>query len=143
MYGDGAGMAVRITPESYPFHPTHVRLFPMEDFDVTVTVWDDDGTRGAPGKILGSMDVRVIAAEDWFDVDISSLALNIEKGSFYVGYVQHGGDFEDIYINGIDGDPPYRGRSWTFYPPLLFGSTEWVPFEGEGRLSNLMIRVRH
>jgi len=143
MWGDGAGMAVRITPQSYPFRPTHVRLFPLMDSSITVTAWDDDGPRGTPGRVLGSIDASVIGADDWVDVDISSLALNIDRGSFYVGYVQHGDRFEDMYFNGIDTDPPYYGRSWAYYPPFFGGSGDWVPFEGQGRLSNLMIRVRH
>lgn len=143
MYGDGAAMAVHVIPESYPFHPTHVRLYPLEAKNVSVTVWDDDGPRGMPGTVLGSIEADIDAAEDWFDVDITSLALNIDRGSIYVGYVQHGDNFDDVFFNGVDNDPPYNGRSWVFYPPFLFGSGDWVPFEGRGQLANLMIRVRH
>ncbi len=142
MWGDGAGMAVHVTPKSYPFHPTHVRLYPLKAANITVTVWDDDGPRGMPGTVLGGVDVSVPAAEDWFDVDITSLALNLDRGSIYVGYVQHGENFEDRYYNGIDNDPPYYGRSWVYYPPYFFGG-EWVPFEARGQIANLMIRVRH
>ncbi|MHC4498666.1 MAG: gluzincin family metallopeptidase [Planctomycetota bacterium] len=105
----GAGLAVRITPEIYPCRPTHVRLFPNPDEDATlvVTVWDDDGPRGLPGTILGSVQANVNGTGDWFDVDIFSLGLSIDSGSFYVGWIESG----TTYYNGMDMDPPYYQRA--------------------------------
>jgi parallel beta-helix repeat protein len=139
----GGALAVRITPQMYPCYPTHVRFFPYQDadspIDVTVTVWDDDGPNSLPGTVLGSIQTGLEPVGDWFDVDISSLGLSIDDGSFYVGWVGFGGSAR--YYNGLDMDPPYYGRSWVY---LLGGDGGlWVPFEGVGFLANLMVRVRY
>jgi len=134
-YGDkGGALAVRITPQSYPCYPTHIRLFPYQDSTITVKIWDNDGPRGLPGTVLGSVNVETEATGDWFDVDISSLGLKIDSGSFYAGWVE--GD--KPYYNGLDADPPYYHRSWAYFPSY----DVWVPFEGAGLLANLMVRVR-
>jgi Zn-dependent metalloprotease len=132
----GGGLAVRITPQTYPCYPTHVRFFssPYEDATITVKVWDDDGPRGLPGTVLGSVDADVSATGDWFDVDISSFELCIDEGSFYVGWIE--GD--TTYFNGMDMDPPYYQRSWVY-----FSQGEWIPFADVGFLANLMLRVRY
>ena len=134
--GSGGGLAVRMTPQSYPYYPAIVRLFPSPygDSTITVKVWDDDGTRGTPGRVLGSMDVDVTATNDWFDVDISSLDLKINSGSFYVGWVEG----STTYYNGVDNDPPYYGRSWVYSP----SSGVWYALEDYGILANVMIQVR-
>jgi parallel beta-helix repeat protein len=134
--GSGGGLAVRMTPQSYPYYPSIVRLFPSPygDSTITVKVWDDDGPRGMPGKVLGSVSVNVTATNDWFEVDMSSLDLKINSGSFYVGWLE--GD--TVYYNGVDNDPPYYGRSWVYSP----SSGAWNSFEYYGILANLMIQVR-
>lgn len=134
----GGGLAVRVTPEIYPCYPTHVRFFPNAEEDgaitITLTVWDDDGPRGLPGTVLGSVQADVNGTGDWFDVDISSLELGIDSGSFYVGWIEGG----TTYYNGMDMDPPYYQRSWVY-----FSWGEWVPFADVGFLANLMVRVRY
>jgi parallel beta-helix repeat protein len=132
--GEGGALAVRITPQTYPCYPTHIRLLPYEDCTITVKVWDNDGPRGIPGTVLGSFNTDVKATGDWFDVDISSLGLKIDSGSFYVGWVE--GD--NTYYNGLDSDPPYYHRSWVYFPSYDI----WLPFEYAGLLANLMVRVR-
>jgi len=132
--GKGGALAVRITPQSYPCYPTHIRLFPYGDSTITVNIWDNDGPRGLPGTVLGSVNVDVKATGDWFDVDISSLGLKIDSGSFYAGWVE--GD--KSYYNGLDADPPYYHRSWAYF----YSFNVWAPFEDVGLLANLMVRVR-
>jgi Zn-dependent metalloprotease len=132
--GKGGALAVRITPQSYPCYPTHIRLFPYGDSTITVKIWDNDGPRGLPGTVLGSVNVNAKATGNWFDVDISSLGLKIDSGSFYVGWVE--GD--KSYYNGLDADPPYYQRSWVYFHSF----DVWEPFEGAGLLTNLMVRVR-
>jgi parallel beta-helix repeat protein len=135
-YGSaGGGLAVRMTAQTYPCHPEQVRFFsnPTDDATVTITVWDDNGPNGLPGTVLGSLEGSISASGDWFDVDISSLKLIIDSGSFYVGWIE--GDA--TYYNGMDMDPPYSGRSWIYYP-----QKGWVTFEDAGILANLMVRVR-
>jgi parallel beta-helix repeat protein len=132
--GKGGVLAVRITPQSYPCYPTHIRFFPSADFTITVKVWDDDGPRGIPGTVLGSVNANVKATGGWFDVDISSLGLKIDSGSFYVGWVEG----NNTYYNGLDLDPPYYQRSWAYFP----SNDTWLPFEYAGLLANLMVRVR-
>lgn len=132
-YGDkGGALAVRITPQNYPCYPTHIRFLAYEDCTITVKVWDNDGSRGLPGTVLGSVNADIKATGDWFDVDISHLGLKIDSGNFYVGWVE--GD--NTYYNGLDLDPPYYYRSWVYFP-----SYGWVPFEDAGLLANLMVRV--
>ncbi len=80
----------------------------MQDCTITVKVWDNDGPRGLPGTVLGSVNVDAKATGDWFDVDISSLGLKIDSGSFYAGWVE--GD--NTYYNGLDVRPP-------LLPPLV------------------------
>ena len=130
---DGA-LAVRVTPQSYPYYPTSIRFFPYEDCTITVRVWDNDGPRGSPGTMLGSVSVDAKATGDWFDVDISSLGLRIDSGSFYVGWVEG----QCTFYNGLDTDPPYYQRSWVYFP--MYGA--WMTFEYVGLLGNLMISVR-
>jgi parallel beta-helix repeat protein len=134
--GKGGALAVRITPRTYPSYLMYVRLFPSSygNPTVTVKVWDNDGPRGTPGTVLGSVNANVSASDDWFDVDISSLGLKIDSGSFYVGWVE--GD--SYYGNGLDLDPPYHQRSWVYFP--FYG--QWLPFESAGLSANLMVRVR-
>ncbi|MHC4354648.1 MAG: right-handed parallel beta-helix repeat-containing protein, partial [Planctomycetota bacterium] len=135
----GCALAVRVTPASYPCYPTRLRLLPYagKDYSTEVTLWDDDGPGGLPGTILGSVQVEIRGDGDWLDVDISSLGLCIESGSFYAGWVQTGRS----YYNGVDTDPPYYDRSWIYF---YWGSGgEWVPFSGAGLMGNLMVRVRH
>jgi len=134
-HGDkGGAVAVRVTPQSYPCYPTHIRFVPYEDSGITVKVWDNDGPRGSPGTVLGSIKANVKGAGGWFDVDISSLALKIDSGSFYIGWVEGG----TTYYNGLDMDPPYQQRSWAYFPSF----DVWLPFEQVGLLGNLMVRVR-
>jgi parallel beta-helix repeat protein len=84
--------------------------------------------------VLGSVNADVKATGDWFDVDISSLGLKIDSGSFYAGWVESG----STYYNGIDADPSYHQRSWAYFPSY----DEWIPFESLGLQANLMVRVR-
>jgi hypothetical protein len=136
-YGSpGGGLGVRMTPRSYPSYPEQLRFFsnPTDTATVTVKIWDDDGAGGLPGTVLGSLETTISPAGDWFDVDISSLGLSIDSGSFYVGWIE--GD--SSYFNGMDMDPPYYGRSWIYY--IHKG---WVAFEDAGLLANLMVRVRY
>jgi hypothetical protein len=134
----GGGLAVRVTPQTYPRYPTHIRLFPYENSTITVTVWDDDGPDGLPGTVLADIEMDVDAAGSWFDVDISHLGLAIDSGSVYVGWLEG----NTIYYNGMDMDPPYNGQSWIYYfmPPFI---DEWMPLESAGFLANLMVRLRY
>ncbi len=128
----GGGLAVRVTPDSYPCYPTHVRLFPAENATVTVNVWDDNGPGGSPGAVLASLSTNVTAAGNWVDVDISSLGLIIDSGSVYVGWVEGSA----VYYNGFDGDPPYYGRSW------VYDGWDWYQLEDFYLLGNVMVRLR-
>ena len=134
----GGGLAVRVTPQTYPRYPTHIRFFPLENSTITVTVWDDDGPGGLPGTVLAGIETNVNAAGGWFDVDVSHLGLTIDSGSIYVGWLEGG----TTYYNGMDMDPPYNGQSWVYYfiPPFI---EEWMPLESAGFLANLMVRVRY
>ncbi|MHC4184374.1 MAG: right-handed parallel beta-helix repeat-containing protein [Planctomycetota bacterium] len=135
----GGALAVRMTPQTYPCHLTHIRFFsyPDDGSTVTATVWDDDGPNGVPGTVLGSVQAEIPPGGDWFDVDICSLGIAIDDGSFYVGWVE--GD--TTYYNGADMDPPYYGRSWAYFYWRPDG--RWVPFEGVNFLANLMVRARY
>jgi len=137
---DGA-LAVRMTPNTYPSYPMQLRLFPRPDEDatiITITLWDDDGPDGLPGTILGSLPTEVRTGGGWLDVDISSLDLRIDSGSFYAGWVE--GDSH--YYNGIDSDPPYHERSWVYFD-IRDDYKYWATFREVGFLANLMLRVRY
>jgi Zn-dependent metalloprotease len=128
----GGGLAVKMTPPSYPAYPTHVRLFPMASTDITVVVWAADAN-GNPAGRLGSMKVHPPAVNDWWDVDITQLGLVIRSGSVFVGWVEG----EGAYANGFDYDPPYYTRSWLTYEPA------WAHLEPFGLLGNFMVRMRY
>jgi hypothetical protein len=133
------GLAVRVTPQSYPCRPMTVRLMPNPDSDVTtnITVWDDDGPGGLPGTTLGTVAAKIRAFDGWFDLDISSMGLVVDNGSFYVGWIED----RDRFYTGLDMDPPYYNRSWAVY---AWGGTEqWVNLSDFGFLGNLMVRVRY
>jgi hypothetical protein len=129
--GAGGVLAVRVTPDTYPCYPTHVRLFPYTKTTTTVAVWDDDAN-GLPGTLLGTVTARPRILGDWYDVDISQLGLTIDSGSIYVGWIE--GAF---FLNGFDYDPPYYQRSW------VSDGAEWNPLEYYGYLGNFMIRLRY
>jgi hypothetical protein len=128
----GGGLAVKVTPDSYPSYPTHVRLFPYGSTDIAVTIWGQD-PNGDPGEMLGSVMVHPPATGDWFDVDISQLGLVINSGSVFVGWVEGPG----AYANGFDFDPPYYQRSWAF------SGSQWYAIERFGYMGNFMIRMRY
>jgi len=136
--GGGGGLAIRITPSKYPCYISHVNFLPHPDSNATVTLklWDDDGPSGSPGTVLGSIDAHIVGnGGDWRDVDVSSLNIRIDDGSFYAGWVQG----YTAYFNGFDMDPPYYNRTWV-YSTLLQG---WAPLVNFGYLGNLMVRVRY
>jgi len=134
----GGGLAVRITPSKYPCHVTHVHLLPHPSTNTTVALrlWDDDGPNGSPGTVLGSLDVHIVGnGGDWRDVDVSSLNIRIDGGSFYAGWVER----YTGYFNGLDMDPPYHNRTWVY--STVFRA--WAPFVNFGYLGNLMVRTRY
>ncbi len=132
--GGDFGMAVHITPDTYPCYPTHVRFFPYDGFKIYTKIWDDDGPRGLPGTVLGEIEAVISPIDDWADVDISYLGIRIDNGGFYVGCPQS----NTIYDNGLDMDPPYYGRSWIYFPDY----EQWSPLLDMGWLANLMVRAR-
>jgi hypothetical protein len=133
------GMAVRMTPETYPCSPTHIRLFSAgsEDCNIIVQVWDDNGPDGVPGTVLAGKKIQVSgrASGEWLDVDISSLGVRIDGGSFYLGF---SGSDDTQYVAGVDTNPPYSGRSWSYGCDCV-GRRYWDNITW----ANLMVRVRY
>lgn|GEM_PF-6643151 len=128
----GGALAVKVTPDDYPCHPTHVRLFSIDNTAITVTIWGENN-EGAPGDVLASLVARPPASPGWFDVDVSQFGLVINSGSVFVGWVEGQGQ----YGNGFDFDPPYYDRSW-----IIYDSDSWQ-LEEFGVLGNFMIRLRY
>ena len=88
---EGSMNAVKFTPQGYPatvntakIHiydgtwPSNDVLNPME-----VVVLDDDGANGMPGTELGVVEVTPESPQ-WVTIDLSSLNITIEEGSFYI-----------------------------------------------------------
>lgn len=131
-YGSsGRGFAVKMTPSVYPCTFTTVRLWPVGSSAITLKIWDDDGVNGAPGTVLGSMDVSVSPNGGWVDVDVSSLSASIASGSAYIGWLEGG----TSYPNSFDNDPPYYGGT------VYYNGTSWNKIEADGLIGNLMVRA--
>ncbi len=129
----GGGLAVRLTPDTYPCYLTYARLWPRNSCTTTLYVWDDHGPNGTPGSVLGTKPVTLSAADTWTDIDISSLNITITSGSIYLGWV----DDAVTYYSGLDTDPPYYNRSWAYTGSL------WMQIETAAFLGNMMVRARY
>lgn len=88
---EGNMNAVKFTPQGYPatiksakIHiydgswPSGDILSPME-----VVIFDDDGSGGLPGTELGVVEVTP-TDYNWVEIDLSSLNVSINEGSFYI-----------------------------------------------------------
>ncbi|MDO8586326.1 MAG: M36 family metallopeptidase [Armatimonadota bacterium] len=128
------GMAVRFTPDSYPCYLSAIRLKMIGGGTVPVKIWDDDAPGGVPGTLLGTVNASIAQSGQWMDVDIRSLDLEIDDGSFYAGWIE--AQDNRPFANGMDFDPPYAGRSW------IFNGYYWYTVELSGWLANNMVRVR-
>ena len=123
------GFAVRFTPPQYPVDLTVARIcfwpgWPdsdHEEFDVEV--YDDDGTDGSPGTLLGG-GTTMASDWGWCDVDISALGITITSGDFYVLYKQltNAPDCEALCVD--ENNP--AGRSWDYFYIWYEG---WEPWE--------------
>ena len=125
----GGLYAVRFTPSSYPVSLETARFcffpdWPDSDHEwFGVEVYDDDGTGGAPGTLLGSVNDMATHWE-WWDVDISGLGITITSGDFYIAYKFLSG-YPDDEGMCFDQSAP-DGRSW-------WGSVgSWGPVESTG-----------
>ncbi|MEO7064095.1 MAG: GEVED domain-containing protein, partial [Dokdonella sp.] len=93
--GADARMADKFTPTAYPatFSTVCVSLLTntgLTAVPVKIIVYADDGTGGAPGTLLGSVDVTANnigtgLVESFQAFDISSMNLSIASGSVYIG----------------------------------------------------------
>ena len=50
-----------------------------------IKVFDDDGSGGAPGTLLGTV-LTTATTFGWWEADISSLGITIESDDFYIAY---------------------------------------------------------
>lgn len=84
----------RFTPASYPngYQTVCIGLVSLggANLDLEIEVRDDDGPGGAPGTLLGTVPFQAAGIPGglpcaFYDVDISSLALNITDGSVFIG----------------------------------------------------------
>ena len=111
----GNYFAVRFTPPLYPIDLEIARIkfsFGCPDSDheeFAVEVYDDNGADGAPGTLLGS--INIMATDwGWVDVDIFRLGITITSGDFYIAYRQLT-DFPNCEGLCVDYTNP-AGRSW-------------------------------
>lgn len=91
----------RYTPEGYPADLTSVcvafiTIDGESTFDIEIVVYDDSGNDGTPGEELGSLSATVDVEEIpvpvppeqqpiWTAIDLSSLGIEVNSGSIYVG----------------------------------------------------------
>ena len=118
----------RFTPSFYPatYSTVCVSISKQEvggvldGFDFSVIAYADDGPGGAPGTSLGSVPVHVEMLPDYVYgalgefavVDVSSLALDIESGSVYLGAEGEATQYVGIFIwmdTDSSGGPPGGG----------------------------------
>ncbi|NJL29084.1 MAG: hypothetical protein HC897_14970 [Thermoanaerobaculia bacterium] len=84
----------RFTPASYPnsYQTVCIGLVATggTTLDLEIEVRDDDGPGGVPGTLLGTIPFQATGIPGglpcaFYEVDISSLALNITSGSVFIG----------------------------------------------------------
>ena len=142
---EGNMNAVKFTPEGYPatvkaakIHiydgswPSGDILSPME-----VVILDDDGSGGLPGTELGVVEITP-TDYNWVDIDLSSLNVTIDDGSFYIANRQIS-VWPDAPPTAIDETNPqglsyaYSGGSWgtASYDHFMIRATVQGPMGGQ------------
>jgi len=138
---EGNMWAVRFTPTEYPVTLKTGRFYiypgwpdPGND-NFNVSIFDDDGTGGAPGTLLGVPINSGIITSGWVDVDVSSLNISITDGDFYIALVQVG-DYPNSVGMGTDESVPWAQRSWQ---RNVVEGEDWIQLNSS--YGNMMIRA--
>lgn len=128
----------QFTPMSYPgtYDTVCVSLTtiaaggPTLDFEIQVH--DDDGAGGIPGTLLGSVpvsvnDIPVFPDATFYEVDITSLNLNIPSGNVWIGVHWNPMDFPSRFV-AADETPatPLHPGFLNFNNPDMWEATETV-----------------
>jgi hypothetical protein len=98
---------MQFTPSAYPasYQTVCVGLVSLAgaNLDFQIQVHDDDGAGGSPGTLLGSVPASVTDLPsglpcNFYEIDISSLGLNIASGSVHIGVQWNPADFPSRFV---------------------------------------------
>ncbi len=84
---NGNYLAVKFTPEAYPSDLVRIKYYiPGSTGGIALTqVWDDDGSAGMPGTLLGTGTI-IQLVEGWNEKSLVDQGITVNSGSFYVGW---------------------------------------------------------
>lgn len=118
------------TPEAYPASLASVcvafiTIDGESTLDIDIVVYDDSGTDGAPGELLGSLPVTVDVdtietpvppdqQPQWTAIDLSSLDIEVDSGSVYVG-VRYQPPDHNVFIAADESDDRPAGFSGGYW----------------------------
>jgi hypothetical protein len=172
-YGSAPGItttfADKFTPNTYPTTYTAVclafnRLCAAPTSQrIEIVVFDDDGPGGSPGTKLGSLPVTITnipifpnSTPEWNSFDISSLNIQINDGSVYIGARWTAQNLTDqVYMSADENGPGFGGgyefdtisNAWTpiqsFFPAyraMFVRAVEQPGGEFAGNLTTSIVR---
>jgi hypothetical protein len=128
-YGGGPGItaiyADKFTPATYPSSYTSVCLAfnrlcaGPTSYPIEIVVFDDDGPGGSPGTELGSIPVTITnipifpdPTPVWNSFDISSLNIQVDSGSVYIGARWSSDSLAQVYMSSDENGPGSGGGYW-------------------------------
>jgi hypothetical protein len=115
--------ADKFTPDTYPTIYTSVCLAfnrlcqAPTSHPVEIVIFDDDGPGGSPGTELGSLPVTITnipifpnSTPEWNSFDISSLNIQVNDGSVYIGARWTPKNLDDqVYMSSDENGPRFGG----------------------------------
>ena len=86
--GNSNYLAVKFTPNAYPVDLYRISYWCVGNANGVgfINIWDDDGVDGSPGTLLMENLATTFSGGIWTSVSMSDYSVNINEGSFYVGW---------------------------------------------------------
>jgi hypothetical protein len=86
--GNSNYLAVKFTPNAYPVDLYRISYWCVGNANGVgfINIWDDDGVDGSPGTLLMENLATTFSGGIWTSVSMSDYGVNINEGSFYVGW---------------------------------------------------------
>ncbi len=140
----GQGLAVKFTPPAYPYTLDGARFLVYNStttysrYPWTVNVWDDDGSAGRPGTLLGTTTgYAILLGSGIGTISMPLSPVTISSGSFYIEFRAVSGSpaliSTTVAPNTNGNDFYYNGSTWSGWN---FDNSQDLDIDAMGHLTD-------